>query len=63
MRGLIFMSIIKSIGRKALVGAVGRMRFNFYDAVGAYILVVALIVVAVLYYAEYKSSRNPTEPN
>jgi len=55
------MSIIKIIGRNALVGAVGRMRFNFYDVVGGYILAVALIVVAVLYYAEYKASGKPIE--
>jgi len=56
------MSIIKSIGRNALVGAVGRMRFNFYDAVGAYVLAVTLILLAVLYYAEFKATRKPIEP-
>lgn len=44
----------------ALVWAVGRMRFSFYDTVGAYILAVALLAVAVLYYAEFKASRKPT---
>ncbi len=42
-----------------LVWGVGRMRFNFYDTVGAYILVVALILVAFLFYGEYKASRKP----
>ncbi len=47
------------MGFNALVWAVGRMRFNFYDVVGAYVLVVAFTVLAVLYYAEFKASRKP----
>lgn len=36
------------------------MKLNFYPAVGAYILIVTLIVVATLYYAEIKANRKPT---
>lgn len=37
----------------------GRMKFNFYDVTGTYILAAALILVAVIYYAEFKATRKP----
>jgi len=36
------------------------MRFNFYDVVGGYVLAVALIVLAVLFYAEFKANEKPS---
>jgi len=36
------------------------IRPNFYTVVGAYILLVTLLTVAVLYYAEQKAKRKPT---
>ncbi len=38
------------------------IRPNFYTFVGAYILLVTLIVIAFLYYEELKAKIKPTAP-